>query len=312
MAGISSKALKPQYVENKRKFNAGTELNTSFDINLYETNFRSLDPQLGRFWQVDPYSDISHELSPYNYASNDPISRNDPLGLKDTVINKQTVQRDRDLAQVTITGKSNKVPQDFLSYIKFPNKRSYSVASGKDWPLKWDRTDRTNDLLDSWVDGIGAENRVYLPNHPMTKRLKNALAVSLARSYFYKKYVTNFKNGLSLKGASVTNFAGPFGFFGFIAAGTDLVEQFVGSMSVEIQVDGEGKNLLFIVSNTTSVTSAFYRMGTSFDRDPNKRTPMGSFNQVYIWREPVSKVLAEEAKGVDNYNPVKFNRNIDW
>jgi RHS repeat-associated protein len=312
MAGISSKALNPNYAENKRKFNGGTELNTSFDINLYETNFRSLDPQIGRFWQIDPYSDILHELSPYNYASNNPISRNDPLGLNDTVVNGQQVQRDKDLEPVTVTGKSMKIPTDFLPYIRFRNGRPYSVASLNDWPAKWDRTDRMNDLVDSWVDGIGAENRVYLPHHPMTRRLTNARAVSRARAYFYKKYVTNFKNGQSLKGASVTNYGGSFGLAGLFMAGPDIVEQFVGTMDIEIQVDEKGENLLFMVSNTTSVTSAFYRLGTSFDRDPNQITPMGNFNQLYIWKEPVSKALAEEAMGVDYYNPLTDSHIFNW
>jgi hypothetical protein len=49
MAGISGRALAFTNIENKYRFNNATELNGDFDINLYETTFRSLDPQLGRF-----------------------------------------------------------------------------------------------------------------------------------------------------------------------------------------------------------------------------------------------------------------------
>uniref|UniRef100_UPI0025E1BB9B RHS repeat domain-containing protein n=1 Tax=Sediminibacterium sp. TaxID=1917865 RepID=UPI0025E1BB9B len=79
MAGISSKAAGK--LENRKKFNAGTELNTDFNLNWYETNYRSLDPQLGRFWQIDPLADVVVESSPYVFANNNPIILNDPLGL---------------------------------------------------------------------------------------------------------------------------------------------------------------------------------------------------------------------------------------
>ncbi len=86
MAGISSKALKNQYAENKHKFNEGTELeNKEFSdgsgLELYATTYRSQDPQIGRFWQIDPLADISHNFSPYCYANNNPIYLNDPSGL---------------------------------------------------------------------------------------------------------------------------------------------------------------------------------------------------------------------------------------
>lgn len=83
MAGISSKAV--GILENRFKFNRGTELNTDLGLDWYETPHRGYDAQLGRFWQIDALSDMSWSSSPYAFASNNPNLRNDPTGLLDSV-----------------------------------------------------------------------------------------------------------------------------------------------------------------------------------------------------------------------------------
>lgn len=86
MAGISSKALSFGNPENKKKFNDGSELQSKefsdgSGLEVYETRYRSLDAQLGRFWQIDPLAQMSYEISLYAYGNNNPILLNDPLGL---------------------------------------------------------------------------------------------------------------------------------------------------------------------------------------------------------------------------------------
>ncbi len=79
MAGISSQARRPNYVENKKRFN-GIELNMDLDINMYDAFYRNLDPQIGRFWQVDPKIESAEAWSPYSGMLNNPIKNTDPLG----------------------------------------------------------------------------------------------------------------------------------------------------------------------------------------------------------------------------------------
>jgi RHS repeat-associated protein len=75
MKMLSSKAFGK--IENKYKHN-GYEQNETFDLNLYESFYRTHDPQLGRFWQVDPKPTDFESL--YAAMGNNPIAYNDILG----------------------------------------------------------------------------------------------------------------------------------------------------------------------------------------------------------------------------------------
>lgn len=58
------------------------ELSDDFGLNLYAYGARYYDAAIGRFTGVDPISDQFANLSPFNYASNDPIKNIDLHGLQ--------------------------------------------------------------------------------------------------------------------------------------------------------------------------------------------------------------------------------------
>ena len=77
MAGISDKALKSKYTENKYRF-AGKELqrqelNDGSGLETYDFGARIYDHQIGRWWHIDSKADRYHLVSPYSFTSNNPI-----------------------------------------------------------------------------------------------------------------------------------------------------------------------------------------------------------------------------------------------
>jgi RHS repeat-associated protein len=77
MTGVSSKAFGG--IDNKRKYN-GIELNNDLNLNTYEAFYRNLDPQIGRWWQIDPKIESMEQWSPYASNYDNPLKFSDPLG----------------------------------------------------------------------------------------------------------------------------------------------------------------------------------------------------------------------------------------
>ena len=82
ISGISSGAVAFGQPDNKRKYN-GIELDKDLNVNTYEAQFRDLDPQTARWWQIDPKIEQGMEnCSPYLSMYDDPVRQSDPLGDK--------------------------------------------------------------------------------------------------------------------------------------------------------------------------------------------------------------------------------------
>jgi RHS repeat-associated protein len=76
---------------------AEMERNDVFGANIDLTDFRTYDPSVGRWIQVDTLSEIAPELNGYRNAFNNPINFVDPLGLFETKREAREYRRDNDI-----------------------------------------------------------------------------------------------------------------------------------------------------------------------------------------------------------------------
>jgi RHS repeat-associated protein len=135
------------------------------DLDWYDYGFRNYDPQVGRFPQLDPLTDDYPELTPYQYASNDPISNIDIDGLEGgsalealSAIPTGAMATEKSLAPVVLMGLSQaaKSSGSFFSAVgNFLSKAGSSLVNGaKGFINEMNRRAKVNINKDiSWVKG---------------------------------------------------------------------------------------------------------------------------------------------------------------
>ena len=207
MAGISDKALKSNYAENKYKFNGGNELqNKEFSdgsgLELYDAKNRMYDPQIGRFGQIDPMGDMSQNISPYVFASDNPISINDPLGLKDS------------LPAVTVIGYIKNKASEFTNWFTGANV-GYGGSGWGHGPRRalaglLNLGNNANNLIE-----LGLQSQLQNSHVNLTGGLLNGLKTDPAQRAFQLKIIALLKAdprfgklSFTLKGGEVIGFGG--------------------------------------------------------------------------------------------------------
>lgn len=241
-------------------------------LGQYDYGARFYDPVIGRWGTVDPLAESYHSYSPYNYALNDPIGKLDPNGMWVESKDRFSTTDPADIAAFLQSNEINPDAQDD------PRKNNDKNAKGSDFDNWGKKAKTTVGMFARWLTGgLGMTNYARYENDEISDAMRNSDGISKAREYFYAKY----KGAKDLKDASVTNFRAPFGVKQLFKAGLDPVEQFVGSFNVNIYYEEASKTLRYVITNNTSMTSAFYHASPSYDSGG----PMSNFYQTYIFSE---------------------------
>jgi RHS repeat-associated protein len=222
----------------------------------YTTEFRQLDPRIGRWLITDP---VTHEyMSPYNSFDNNPIIVGDPSGAdgeheydkeKGEWVKTSTKGDDIgvDFYHSYDTDIEGKVTQTTHVLDKEGN---YNTISNGKYVLSGEKRDNvTNwgDIYNEWNDGTGPERSYFEGSHPANE--------SLEKNYLYSDAYRKFeKLGVDKKAMKINYYPGDI-----IGTGYNGQVQMMGSYNLSFYKLGESK-VLSIAQDTKSRTSFYYHL----------------------------------------------------
>ncbi|ELR71229.1 hypothetical protein C900_02844 [Fulvivirga imtechensis AK7] len=138
-------------------------------------------------------------------------------------------------------------------------------------------------MLMDYLYGKGPEHTTF-SNDGIANAMRDSPGVNQARDLWYKEART----GRDMVNKPLTGVAASFTFpIGIINAGSDPVEQFIGTFRVQsIELINNGTELRYTLTNRTSFNSLMYHIAPSWPR--SAYGPMGNTYQTYIFTEPIN------------------------
>lgn len=135
----------------------------------------------------------------------------------------------------------------------------------------------------------------YQYSHPqLIQNIIDAHHVKTAREYWYNKNLDSFKNGKQ-NWLNMTQYLGKFSrHWAVLRAGTDMVEQTIGSFIVNITPIGKD-SIHFRVRDVKSRNSLFLHIpfikNIKFDSNRKRQKLMSNVEWVFEWTEPIYNFL---------------------
>jgi RHS repeat-associated protein len=139
-----------------------------------------------------------------------------------------------------------------------------------------------------WVTGGGEADREFGPHDCFTRLMQTDGCVQEAIAFWQQK---NKNKSCCDRLYPVSNFRCKFGLSGFIGAGINPAQHFIGSYRVDITPDYSSATINIKLTNTTSMTSFLYGMAPDWERDSFRFC--GNMRQTYSWDVPCYDLLGQ-------------------
>ncbi len=183
---LANSPVTPPATPNKQLYNGGSEWQNDYTGNLpdyYQTLNRNYDAAIGRFIGVDPMAESAESITSYQYAGNDPILFNDPLG---NLINPDKVLKPAYLAPYSAPGLPQGAQSDFSDAAggsADPGLNGYldMIGQGPDVLGTWNGN--SGQPLQDFMTNFGFNNITYIGNDgaPIGSNAQNVLAPYVGR-----------------------------------------------------------------------------------------------------------------------------------
>jgi len=138
---------------NKNLYNGGSEWQNDYSNlpDYYQTFYRNYDAEIGRFISTDPEPESSESMTPYQYAGNDPVMMNDPMGNKQ--LPKETPPAPTPEQVVFANNGYNSTPPDLIPVWDDGNGQDYLNYTEEQW--------ESGDWYKANNGDVAAINRLY-------------------------------------------------------------------------------------------------------------------------------------------------------
>jgi len=170
----------------------GIELERNFGLEQYETPNRGLNPQIGRFMQIDPMANITYSQSPYASMDNNPVIYTDPDGLfsrfgawwRNVVWGGDGIEKNKKTGEWGVRSSGENWDGSFMTQVTYNGKPTAFPSQIKEHlkqQLEFEDAMQQTGIETKWVDNVG-EARKDMLNFSASLMVGSAPQLNVAKT----------------------------------------------------------------------------------------------------------------------------------